>query len=140
MYYVNQAALENISNFAPVSACMYYCMNMHLVRFGNYIICHFLWATILVKLCKFYTSISQGNKKFHQVDWIKCIMEILWSLGKITESDMHTCKLTEISRNVLFQSHSQALNSWQLKVKISMYKSDFILGSEISWMAPAHLS
>lgn len=124
MYYINQAALENISYFVPVSACRSCCMNMHMVGFANSIIWRFLWwqRWLLIKLCQFYTSISQGNKTFHNLDRIKYI------LGKITGNYIHTCKLSEISRNVLFQSNSQALNSRKSEVKVSMYKSDFYTG------------
>lgn len=76
---------------------------------------------------KFYTSISQSKKKFHNLDQIKYIMEI-WSLGKITGNCIHTCKLTEISRNILFQSNSQTSNSRKSGVKVSIYKSDFYTG------------
>lgn len=137
MYCINQADLENISDIAPVSACKSYYMNMHLVRFGNSIICHFLWATSLIKLCKFYTSISQGHKKFLQVDWIKCIMEILWSLGK---NHRKLYAHLQINWNQQECFISELFTGWLFKVKISTYKSDFILGSEISWTAAPHLN
>lgn len=38
---------------------------------------------------------------------------------------------------MFYFSHSQALSSRHLEVKVSMYKSDFILGPGISW-AVAH--
>lgn len=114
---------------------------MRVVGFASWITWHFLWQQewCLIKWHKCYPSTSKGDKRLHHADWIKYIIEILQSLGKITESYICTCKLTEIRRNVLFQSHFQALNSRYLEVKVSVSKSDFTLGSGIFWTAAHHL-
>ena len=39
----------------------------------------------------------------------------------------------------MFQSHSQALNSRYVEVKVSVSKSDVTLGSGIFWAAAHHL-